>query len=326
MLHPDDRERTIEIRTRAFQSGDPYEVTYRLKRREDGVYRWHVGRAAPLRNDSGAIVMWVGTSTDVDDARRAAEDLKTLNADLELRVLARTAELETANQELESFSYSVSHDLRAPLRHVQGYVEMLTAETGGQLSAKSLRYLKTITDATVEMGDLIDDLLAFSRTARIQMSEGRVSLDDLVRDTVSGLDIATRGRKISWNIAPLPTAIGDPSMLKQVFANLLGNAVKYTGQREHAAIEIGCAGEEDGRRVLFVRDNGAGFDMRYAHKLFGVFQRLHRADEFEGTGIGLATVRRIVSRHGGRTWAEGKVNDGATFYFTVKAATVPPHS
>lgn len=325
VLHPDDRERTIEIRTRAFQSGDPYEVTYRLKRREDGVYRWHVGRAAPLRNDSGAVVMWVGTSTDVDDARRAAEELKMLNADLELRVLARTAELEAANQELESFSYSVSHDLRAPLRHVQGYVEMLTAETGGQLSAKSLRYLKTITDATVEMGDLIDDLLAFSRTARIQMSEGRVSLDDLVRDTVSGLDIATRGRKISWNIAPLPTAIGDPSMLKQVFANLLGNAVKYTGQREQAAIEVGCAGEEDGRRVLFVRDNGAGFDMRYAHKLFGVFQRLHRADEFEGTGIGLATVRRIVSRHGGRTWAEGKVNEGATFYFTVKAATVPPH-
>jgi PAS domain S-box-containing protein len=323
-LHPDDRERTIEVRARAFQSGDSYEVAYRLRRNEDSAYRWHLGRAAPLRNDSGAIVIWVGTSTDVDDARRAAEELKALNADLEGRVLARTAELEAANQELESFSYSVSHDLRAPLRHVQGYVEMLTAATDGQLSDKSLRYLQTITGATVEMGDLIDDLLAFSRTARIQMSEGRVSLDDLVRDAIGGLEMAMRGRKITWNIPALPAAIGDPSMLKQVFANLLGNAVKYTRDREEAAIEVGCAGEEDGRQVLFVRDNGAGFDMRYAHKLFGVFQRLHRADEFEGTGIGLATVRRIISRHGGRTWAEGSVNAGATFYVTLKAAPVPP--
>lgn len=327
VLHPDDRDRTIEVRTRAFQSGNRYEVAYRLKRRQHGVYRWHIGRAAPLRNDSGAIVMWVGTSTDVDDAKRATEDLKALNVDLEARVLDRTAELEAANQELESFSYSVSHDLRAPLRHVQGYVEMLTAETVGQLSEKSLRYLKTITDATVEMGDLIDDLLAFSRTARIHMSEGRISLDNLVRETIRGLEMETRGRKITWNIAYLPLAIGDPSMLKQVFANLLGNAVKYTRDREQAEIEVGCAGEEDGRQVLFVRDNGAGFDMRYAHKLFGVFQRVHRADEFEGTGIGLATVRRIVNRHGGRTWAEGKVNEGATFYFTLKGApALQPHS
>lgn len=324
VLHPDDRARTIEIRTRAFQSGDSYEMAYRLKRRDDGVYRWHIGRAAPLRNDDGVIVVWVGTSTDVDDHRRAAEELKALNADLESRVLARTAELEAANQELESFSYSVSHDLRAPLRHVQGYVEMLTAATNGQLSDKSLRYLKTISEATVEMGDLIDDLLAFSRTARTQMSEGRVSLDHLVRDTIRGLEIATRDRTITWNIAPLPAVVGDPSMLKQIFANLLGNAVKYTRDRAQSEIEVGCAGDEDGRQVLFVRDNGAGFDMRYAHKLFGVFQRLHRAEEFEGTGIGLATVRRIVSRHGGRTWAEGKVNEGATFYFTLKAAAAVP--
>jgi PAS domain S-box-containing protein len=320
VLHPADHERTTETHARAFQSGEPFEIAYRLKRTGDGVYRWHIGRAAPLRNDSGAIVMWVGTSTDVDDAKRAAEDLKMLNADLELRVLARTAELEVANQELESFSYSVSHDLRAPLRHVQGYVEMLTAATDGQLSDKSLRYLKTITEATEEMGNLIDDLLAFSRTARIPMSMGRVSLDDLVRDAIAGLEIPVRGRTIAWNIASLPAAIGDPRMLKQVLANLLGNAVKYTRDREHASIEVGCAGEEDGRQVLFVRDNGAGFDTRYAHKLFGVFQRLHRADEFEGTGIGLATVRRIINRHGGRTWAEGKLGEGATFYFTLQAS------
>ena len=265
--------------------------------------------------------MWVGTITDVEDARRDQEMLKTLNAELEQRVLARTAQLEAANQELESFSYSVSHDLRAPLRHVQGYVEMVTADTAGQLSDKAQRYLKTITDATVEMGELIDDLLAFSRIGRVQMSEGQVSLDGLVQDTISGLEMATRGRNIVWKLAALPAAIGDPSMLKQVYANLLGNAVKYSGQRDPAEIEIGCDGEEEGRPIFFVRDNGAGFDMRYAHKLFGVFQRLHRAEEFEGTGIGLATVRRIIARHGGRTWAEGEVDKGATIYFTLNAAT-----
>jgi PAS domain S-box-containing protein len=258
--------------------------------------------------------------------QESEETLQALNAELEQRVSDRTAQLEAANQELEAFSYSVSHDLRAPLRHVQGYVEMLTAATDGQLSGKAERYLKTITEATVEMGDLIDDLLAFSGIARARMSDGRVSLDDLVQDTIARLEMATRGRNIVWTIAALPTAVGDPSMLKQVYANLLGNAVKYSRQRDPAEIEIGCTGEEDGQCVLFVRDNGAGFDMRYVHKLFGVFQRLHRADEFEGTGIGLATVRRIITRHGGRTWAEGKVNEGATIYFTLPTATAQDQS
>lgn len=318
-LHPDDCQATIGHWAHAVQTGGSYEVSFRL-RRGDGMYRWQVGRAAPLTTENGETAMWVGTITDVEDARRDQEMLKTLNAELEQRVLARTAQLEAANQELESFSYSVSHDLRAPLRHVQGYVEMVTA-SAGELSDKVQKYLKTITDVTVEMGDLIDGLLAFSRLGRVQMSEGRVSLHGLVQDTISGLEMAIRGRNIVWKIAALPEAVGDPSMLKQVYANLLGNAVKYTGQRDPAEIEIGCAGQEDGRPILFVRDNGAGFDMRYAHKLFGVFQRLHRTDEFEGTGIGLATVRRIIARHGGRTWAEGEVEKGATIYFTLNAAT-----
>jgi len=320
LLHPADRQNTIAHWTHAVQSGGSYEVAYRLRRAADGAYRWHIGRAAPLRNDAGEIVMWVGTSTDVDDQRHAQEAMEALNAELEARVLARTAELEAANQELESFSYSVSHDLRAPLRHVQGYVEMLAAATGGQLPENAKRYLQTITDAMLEMGELIDDLLAFSRISRVQMSAGRVSLDSLVKSSIRALEMAVRGRNIIWKIDPLPEAIGDPSMLKQVYANLVGNAVKYTRHRDPAEIVIGSAGEENGRSVLFVRDNGAGFDMRYAHKLFGVFQRLHRADEFEGTGIGLATVRRIVARHGGRAWAEGKVNEGATIYFTLKPA------
>ena len=319
MLHPEDREQVLGWWRHALESGRAATVSYRLKRR-DGVYRWHVGRAAPLANERDEIAMWVGTITDIDDVRRDRELLKTLNEDLEQRVRDRTSELAAANQELEAFSYSVSHDLRAPLRHVQGYVEMLTAATTGQLSDKSLRYLSTINAATLEMGELIDNLLAFSRIGRVTLAQSRVSLDNVVRDVIEGLEMSTRERNIKWRIAPLPSVTGDASLLKQVFANLLGNAVKYTRGRDPAEIEIGCSQAEGAHHVLFVRDNGAGFDMQYAHKLFGVFQRLHRTDEFEGTGIGLATVRRIVTRHGGRTWAEGKINGGATIYVTLPAA------
>ena len=232
------------------------------------------------------------------------------------------SKLEAANRELESFSYSVSHDLRAPLRHVQGYVELLTQEiAASQLSDKARRHLQTITDASIEMGQLIDDLLAFSRMGQVELHESHVRLDELVQATIQSLEIATRDRNIDWKIAPLPQVLGDPSALKQVLVNLLGNAVKYSRPRDPAQIEIGCAGAEDGRVILFVRDNGVGFDMQYAHKLFGVFQRLHRASEFEGTGIGLAIVQRVIARHGGRVWAEAAVNQGATLYFTLRPVT-----
>ncbi len=252
----------------------------------------------------GVLVLW------------SARSLQSADAELQ----ERAAQLEEANKELESFSYSISHDLRAPLRHVQGYVEMLIKASDGQLSEKARRYLQTITDASTEMGQLIDDLLAFSRMSRIELCESCGNLDGFVQDAIKGLEMATRGRNIVWKIAPLPRAQGDPSLLKQVFANLIGNAVKYSSERDPAEIEVGCTGEEDGRLIFFVKDNGAGFDMKYADKLFGVFQRLHPVDEFEGTGIGLAIVKRIIVRHGGRTWAEGKVGDGATFYFTLKPA------
>ncbi|WP_166805089.1 ATP-binding protein [Nitrosococcus wardiae] len=256
-----------------------------------------------------------------DELGQLAVSFNTMAAELSDRISQQKQaqrQLEAANKELESFSYSVSHDLRAPLRHIQGYAEMLTRASSGQLSAKAQQYLETITDASMEMGQLIDDLLTFSRISRIELYENRVILDELVQDAIRGLEIAMQGRNILWKIAPLPPALGDPSLLKQVFTNLLDNALKYSRQRDLAEIEIGCAGEENGQSILFVRDNGAGFDMQYAHKLFGVFQRLHRADEFEGTGIGLATVRRIIARHGGRIWAEGAVNHGATFYFTLR--------
>jgi signal transduction histidine kinase len=236
-----------------------------------------------------------------NELENAQVEISRMNLDLEQRVKERTAELEVVNRELESFSYSVSHDLRAPLRHIQGYAKMLAMSTEGQLPEKALRYLKTIIQASVEMGQLIDDLLAFSRMGRIELIESRVALGDAVQSMIQEMQMAAAGRNIVWKVGPLPEVCVDPAMIKQVWVNLLGNAVKYSRRRDPALIEIGRAGEEDGRVILFVRDNGAGFDMRYAHKLFGVFQRLHRADEFEGIGIGLATVRRIVSRHGGRT-------------------------
>lgn len=288
--------------------------------RKDGSRFYALVVLTALRDETGAACGYCKITRDMTDRKRAEDEIRALNASLEQRVQQRTRQLEEANQELEAFSYSVSHDLRAPLRHMQGYAEMLARHANGQLSEKGHRYLKTISDASVEMGQLIDDLLAFSRTSRAEMNQIRVLPEALVQDTLRGLELATNGRNIVWKIGPLPAVQGDPATLRQVFANLIGNAVKYSRRRDPAEIEIGCAGEEDGRPIFLVRDNGAGFDMKYAQKLFGVFQRLHRADEFEGTGIGLATVRRIVVRHGGRTWAEGEPERGATFYFTLPAA------
>ncbi len=268
-----------------------------------------------LMDHAGKPIGLGSTERDIT-ARKREEDVLRLNAEIG----RHTGQLEAAYNELEAFSYSVSHDLRAPLRHVQGYVDMLARDAESQLSENGRRYMRTIADASREMGVLIDDLLAFSRTGRTQMAETTVSLNGLVQESIQSLEVATRGRNIVWTLPPLPAVHADPAMLRLALTNLLSNAVKFTSPRDPAQIEIGSAGTEDGRAILFVRDNGVGFDPQYAHKLFGVFQRLHRSDEFEGTGIGLANVRRIIARHGGRTWAEGKLNEGATFYFTLKAS------
>ena len=275
--------------------------------------------AAIYRDEAGEVQGVFAAARDITERRRAEDEVRKMNAELEQRVLDRTAQLDAANKELEAFSYSVSHDLRAPLRHVQGYVDLLEREVGGQLSENGRRYMQTIADASREMGVLIDDLLAFARTGRAPMAETTVSLSGLAQESIQSLETATRGRNIVWIIPQLPAVQGDPAMLRQVLTNLLDNAIKYSGPRDPAEIELGCDGTEDGRLIFFVRDNGVGFDPQYAHKLFGVFQRLHRADEFEGTGIGLAIVRRAIARHAGRTWAEGAVDKGATFYFTLKA-------
>jgi len=239
--------------------------------------------------------------------------------DIGERVRAQVAQDE-ARKELEAFSFSVSHDLRAPLRHVQGYIELLKGEMKGQLSEKAQRYMETVSGAARKMSQLIEDLLGFSRMGRAAMTLGAVDPNVLIQRTRHELEHATSGRNIHWKASPLPMVQADPAMLQLVFANLISNAVKYSRRRDPAEIEIGSAGIEDGRHIFFVRDNGVGFEMSNIDRLFGVFQRLHGIDEFEGNGIGLANVRRIISRHGGRTWAEGKTDVGATFYFTMSPA------
>jgi light-regulated signal transduction histidine kinase (bacteriophytochrome) len=217
---------------------------------------------------------------------------------------------------LEAFSYSISHDLRAPLRHIAGYVEILQTEAADKLDESSRQHLQTVADSANNLGNLIDALLAFSRMGRSEMCRQRVNLSLLVEEARHQLRRDLEGRNIIWQFGPLPEVQGDPLMLRQVIINLLSNALKYTRQRSQARIEVGAT-ESDNEVVFFMRDNGVGFEMQYKDKLFGVFQRLHPATDFEGIGIGLANVRRIIHRHGGRTWAEGTVNGGATFYFSI---------
>lgn len=236
---------------------------------------------------------------------------------------AANIQLRESNAEMEAFSYSVSHDLRAPLRHIQGYAQMLERETQGQLSEKARRFMTTISEASTEMGVLIDNLLSFSRMARAGMDSSVVDLSALSLEVQASLVPETEGRRIHWRLSALPEVMGDVAMLRQVLVNLFQNALKYTRPRDPAVIEMRHVGTDAEQAVFVVSDNGVGFDPKYTHKLFGVFQRLHRTDEFEGTGIGLASVRRVVARHGGRTWARGIVGDGASFFFTLPLAPEP---
>jgi PAS domain S-box-containing protein len=292
--------------------------------------------ASPIKDPSGKVTGVSKVVREITERKAAEEKIHQLNVDLEQRVTERTAQLKSANEELEAFSYSVSHDLRAPLRHVMGFVNLLLKDAGQSLSEKSLQHLNTISKSTKRMGNLIDDLLTFSRVGRAEMQKANVNLDELVKDTLGDFQAETSGRTIVWEIHPLPVVCADRALLRLVLLNLISNAVKFTGHRAEAKIEIGCLESDEGRETrdesqtalpstlnarpsttIYVRDNGAGFDPQFAHKLFGVFQRLHSNEEFEGTGIGLANVQRIIHRHGGRVWAEGAVNGGATFFFSL---------
>ncbi len=258
-------------------------------------------------------------SRNITERKRAEQEVRQLNLDLERRVIERTDQLEAANRELEAFSYSVSHDLRAPLRAVSGFSRIVLEDYGPQLPDEAKQHLQTICDGAQRMGTLIDDLLAFARLSRLPLNRRSVDVGQQVRETLLELEGEYSARALELRIGELPPCHGDPALLKQVWMNLLSNALKYSKNRELAVIEIGSTSEV-AEVVYFVRDNGTGFDMRYANKLFGVFQRLHRQEEFAGTGVGLAIAHRIVTRHGGRIWAHALPNHGATFHFALPEA------
>jgi signal transduction histidine kinase len=253
---------------------------------------------------------------EVEQRRHREDEIRKLNQELGKRAV----ELEATNNELEAFAYSVSHDLRAPLRHMVGYSELLQRQASSLLDEKSQRFIRTILDSAKRMGNLIDDLLAFSRIGRAETRKTEVDLEQLVKEVVAEIGPDTKSRDIAWKIGALPVCYGDRSMLRLVVVNLVSNAVKFTRMRRPAEIEIGCVDRNEKEVEVFVRDNGAGFDMQYVNMLFGVFQRLHLPEQFEGTGIGLATVQRIIHRHGGKVRGEGAVDQGATFYFLLPTA------
>jgi len=322
-LHPDDRARTADIWSRSVKGQTYYSTEFRMRRR-DGEYRWMAVHGVPVMDDAGTIREWVGTCVDITERKQAEEEIRRLNQDLETRVVERTAQWEASNKELEAFAYSVSHDLRAPLRAIDGFSRILQEEIGSSMTPEARHYTDVVRSNAVQMGNLIDDLLSFSRLNRQPLNRQLVDMRALVRQVFDGLEREHEGRRVEFVVGELPPCEADPALARQVVVNLLSNALKYSRLRERARIEVGAIAPVSlslpGTAVYYVRDNGAGFDMRYANKLFGVFQRLHRAEDYEGTGVGLALVQRIIMRHGGQVWAEAVVDQGATFYFTLEAA------
>jgi PAS domain S-box-containing protein len=280
--------------------------------RKGGSRFWSNSVMVAIRDDKGQLQGFSKVTRDITERKQAEEEIQRLNQNLE----QRASELEAANKELEAFTYSVSHDLRAPLRHIDGFSQLLVDEYGPHLQQGAGRYLERIQTGARQMGQLVDELLNLTRIGRKEINLQVAGLNSLVEQVIGDLKMELNGRRVEWKIASLPFVECDPTLMRQVFVNLLSNAVKYSRPRDPAVIEVGSLLDKD-QPAIFVRDNGVGFNMKYANKLFGVFQRLHRAEDFEGTGIGLATVQRIIHKHGGRIWAEAELDKGATFYFTL---------
>lgn len=311
---PEEQEEQLVVWARAMK-GEVFTVTRSMKSGDE--FRHFEISFSPIRDEHGELLGAAQHMRDITERKRAEDERARLLAE----VASRNALLEAANKELEAFSYSVSHDLRAPLRHIDGFAGLLQRTSTAKLDEKERRYLTLITESAKRMGKLIDDLLDFSRMGRAAMRHDTVDMGALVQAVLRDLEPDTQGRAIEWHVSPLPAVQGDASLLRQVWMNLLSNAVKYSRPRAQAVIEVGCAKDKPNETIFFVCDNGVGFEMKYADHLFGVFQRLHRPEDFEGTGIGLANVRRIIARHGGRTWAEGQPEAGATIWFTLPKLT-----
>lgn len=311
-VHGEDLERLKAFFGKWIESGEDEEQwEYRLLQPGGGM-RWIEARGRMISGTPGHPLRIIGVGVDVTERKQAAEKIGALNEELKRNV----SQLQAANRELEAFTYSVSHDLRAPLRHMAGFVELLNKRAGTGLDEKSRHYLQVISGAASQMGQLVDDLLAFSRAGRVELKWDRVDSGAIVKEAILSLATDAAGREIEWKVSPLPEVFGDAALLRQVWVNLISNALKFTRPRSRAIIEI--AAQDAGKEFVFhIKDNGVGFDMRYKDKLFGLFQRLHRVEEFEGTGVGLANVQRIVHRHGGSVRAESLLGEGSTFYFAL---------
>jgi PAS domain S-box-containing protein len=316
-LHPDDHEITAKAYSDYINGLMPeYRIEFR-QRTNDGSWKWILSLGKVVEYDAdGKPLRMLGTHTDITERKQAEEKIRRLNDDLEQRVIDRTSQLEAANQELEAFSYSVSHDLRAPLRAIDGFTGILVSEYGSMLDEEGNRICGIISKESQRMGQLINDLLAFSRLGRRELHSAKIDMTSLANSIFNELVKDEAGERIDFRIEKLHSALGDPALIRQVWTNLLSNSVKFTSGKKRAVIEVGSTQNKD-EIVYHIRDNGAGFDMEYVGKLFGVFQRLHGESEFEGTGVGLAIVKRVIHRHGGRVWAEGKVDEGATFHFVL---------
>jgi len=319
-FHPDDRHALALAWAHSLGKPAPFHLELRLRPAQSTDYRYVSLRAVAVLQDSGTVREWIGTITDIDDQRHAEKELLTLNVELERRVTQRTADLEAANKEMESFSYSISHDLRAPVRAIVGFSGMLWEDNASMLDDEGRRKLGIVQSEATRMGTLIDDLLAFSRLSRQSVAPITLDMGAMARAMFDRVRTQNGNTKAQLQLQPLPQVLADRSLIDQVWANLVSNAIKYSSKRDSPVVEIGAI-SDDKEHIYYVRDNGAGFDPRHKAKLFGVFQRLHDQSEFSGTGVGLALVQRIVDRHGGRVWAEGKPNEGATFYFTLPRTT-----